>query len=259
MRLMMEAILRVITFKSNVNKGSLNMKNNDFKNIVIAIISIITLSACHSENDHKTGNHKKNGHPTGHNNRPGQPSGPPIDHNQQHGDHSSSNGKIESFTYNFDLNGCKTGKHQFNSLEEMCMGLQNDTLNNSCASELRVNHFQTFCPNQTYQPFKDSKVNNDNPDLLPSSRDHLKGEVLIRTLYAGESSLVLFKNPTGESARTLVYCTDNKHQAKKVLTEPGMGGMIITKGTKIVMKNDTSNAFNDGSSLKGTYIQFECQ
>lgn len=227
------------------------MKNNYFKMIVIACLSTF-LFGCHSEkNDKSHGHNKKNQviPPGGHNDHPsGGPSSP-----------NSSTSKEESFTYEFQLNGCSTAKHQFSSQEEMCISLQNDTLNNSCASDLRREHFQKFCPNQTYQPFKEDGAHNNKQQASPGERDQLKGDILVRTLYAGESSLVLFKNPTGESARTLVYCVESHQNATKLLSEPGMGGVIITKGTKIVMKNDTSAAFNDGSKLKGTYLQFNCQ
>lgn len=224
------------------------MQNNDLA--IVSLLIIFGLTACHSEHDSKVNTHHKNSHS----------SGPQRGH-PQHGDQSTSNDKVESFTYDFDLNGCKTGRHQFNSLEEMCVGLQNETLNQSCASDLRIKHFQAFCPNQMYQAFneKDSNNNTSNPTSLPEERDQLKNDVLVRTLYVGEGSLVLYRNPTGEPARTLVFCVDKNIHAKTLLTNPDMGGVIMTKGAKIVMKNDISNAFNDGSNLKGTYIQFECK
>ena len=40
-------------------------------------------------------------------------------------------------TYQYEVNGCDTGKHEFDSLAEYCEGLADDDLNNGCAADLR--------------------------------------------------------------------------------------------------------------------------
>lgn len=45
------------------------------------------------------------------------------------------------FSYDFSFNGCKTGQHRFSTLEEMCIGLKDKILNNSCALEMRKSYF----------------------------------------------------------------------------------------------------------------------
>lgn len=89
--------------------------------------------------------------------------------------------------------------------------------------------------------------------------DKLKGDTLIRTINPGEGSMVLFQNPTNEPARTLVSCVPSTDMAKKSLSDDQMGGIMIISGSTMILKKDTSNVFNDGSNLKGDYIQFECK
>lgn len=89
--------------------------------------------------------------------------------------------------------------------------------------------------------------------------DNLNGDTLIRSISAGEGSLVLFQNPMNEPARTLVSCVPSSEIAKKSLSDDQMGGIMIISGSTMILKKDSSNAFNDGSNLKGDYIQIECK
>ncbi len=65
----------------------------------------------------------------------------------------SHDNKSESLSYDFEFNGCPTGKHEFNSKAELCQGLQNDSLNGGCAQSLRQEYFQAQCPGQEFKPF----------------------------------------------------------------------------------------------------------
>lgn len=47
--------------------------------------------------------------------------------------------------YQFTYNQCSTGKHKVNSKKEYCDALLNDSLNNNCARELRVQAYQQNC------------------------------------------------------------------------------------------------------------------
>lgn len=89
--------------------------------------------------------------------------------------------------------------------------------------------------------------------------DKLKGDTLIRTMSAGEGSLVLFQNPKNEPARTSITCIPSTDMAKKILSDDQIGGIMIISGSTVVLKKDGSQVFNDGSNLKGDYIQVECK
>lgn len=94
---------------------------------------------------------------------------------------------------------------------------------------------------------------------LVHAGDKLKGNTLIRSLKAGEGSLLLFQNPTNEPAQTLVGCISSAEEAKASLSDDQMGGIVIVSGSTMIVKKDTSNNFNDGTNLKGDYIQIECK
>ncbi|KHD88482.1 MAG: hypothetical protein OM95_08180 [Bdellovibrio sp. ArHS] len=51
----------------------------------------------------------------------------------------------EELTYEFSFNGCSTGRHKLLSKKEFCDALLNDALNNSCARELRIEHYNRHC------------------------------------------------------------------------------------------------------------------
>ncbi|KYG60672.1 hypothetical protein AZI85_11785 [Bdellovibrio bacteriovorus] len=51
----------------------------------------------------------------------------------------------EELTYEFKFNGCSTGKHKLLSKKEFCDALLNDALNNNCARELRIEHYNRQC------------------------------------------------------------------------------------------------------------------
>lgn len=89
--------------------------------------------------------------------------------------------------------------------------------------------------------------------------DVLEGDTLIRTLEANQSTMVLFKNPTGESAMTLVICVPEEEVGKHVLKSPDMGGVLLVPNSTVLFKNDTSSTFADGKNLKGEFIQIECK
>lgn len=53
--------------------------------------------------------------------------------------------KDENYSYEFEENGCKTGKQEFSSKADYCSGLKNDGLNNGCAASLRQKAYETDC------------------------------------------------------------------------------------------------------------------
>jgi hypothetical protein len=50
---------------------------------------------------------------------------------------ASDESKSEKYTYEFEFNGCKTGKHSFSSKSEYCEALLDDDLNHGCARSMR--------------------------------------------------------------------------------------------------------------------------
>ncbi len=65
----------------------------------------------------------------------------------------SHESKSESLGYEFELNGCPTGKREFSSKADMCQGLQNNNLNNGCALGMREEYFKAQCPGQDFNPY----------------------------------------------------------------------------------------------------------
>lgn len=61
------------------------------------------------------------------------------DSKKDNGNNNYSNS--ESYTYEFEYNGCNTGKHKFNSKEALCDGLKSQSLNDYCALPLREEAF----------------------------------------------------------------------------------------------------------------------
>lgn len=61
--------------------------------------------------------------------------------------------KKEQYKYNLTYNGCSTGEHKFSSKDAMCDALQNNSLNNNCARDLREQHFRGECPGKTFTAF----------------------------------------------------------------------------------------------------------
>lgn len=57
----------------------------------------------------------------------------------------------EQQSYHFEVNSCSTGKHEFCSKDDLCKGLQSDSLNNYCAREIRRTHFNSNCYGQYFQ------------------------------------------------------------------------------------------------------------
>jgi len=51
----------------------------------------------------------------------------------------------EVFSYDFTVNGCKTGKHEFDTLKAYCDALKDDDLNQGCATSFREIEFDSRC------------------------------------------------------------------------------------------------------------------
>lgn len=60
-------------------------------------------------------------------------------------------GSSDKKTYKFEVNGCSTEQHSFDSDQTYCEGLRSDSLNHGCAEELRKEAYQRDC-NLVWQP-----------------------------------------------------------------------------------------------------------
>lgn len=60
------------------------------------------------------------------------------------------NDNKEEYTYEFEEDGCNTGKHTFNSKDAYCRALADHALNNYCAPNLRRQTFEANCPGYTW-------------------------------------------------------------------------------------------------------------
>lgn len=57
----------------------------------------------------------------------------------------NENISIQTFSYQFNLNGCDTERHEFNSKSDYCKGLQNHELNKGCALSMRQVRYKDEC------------------------------------------------------------------------------------------------------------------
>jgi hypothetical protein len=53
--------------------------------------------------------------------------------------------KLGDYSYEFNINGCRTGFHSFKDQKNYCIALMNSVMNNVCALELRMNTFEVDC------------------------------------------------------------------------------------------------------------------
>ncbi|MBX3034981.1 MAG: hypothetical protein KF865_13760 [Bdellovibrionaceae bacterium] len=94
---------------------------------------------------------------------------------------------------------------------------------------------------------------------LPAGKEEEKPrETVVQTLRSGQSMQVRFLNPDGSGESSLVHCLSADNH-ERVLSDPQMGGFLLAPGTRILVKNDTSNVPRDETTLKGDNIQFDCQ
>lgn len=83
----------------------------------------------------------------------------------------ASGGVNQALTYDLSENGCSTGRHTFPTFPEMCVGLQNNTLNNDCALNMRAEHFRRNCQGQSFSPF-DAPVGDPNYPNNPNDPNY---------------------------------------------------------------------------------------
>lgn len=87
---------------------------------------------------------------------------------------------VESYSYTLESNGCSTETQVFSTLEEMCKGLQNNTLNNNCALELREDFFAKNCGSAEFVAFEDETKSNDkNYSAVVEQKKLKNGDIVV--------------------------------------------------------------------------------
>ncbi len=150
---------------------------------------------------------------------------------------------ISTVTYALDDNGCSTGSQVFTSIEEMCSGLQNNTLNNKCALELREDHFKKNCAGKEFKAF-DDKTNTIEITFkeIVEQKKMRNGDIIVDTLKVTPMG-------TAKKARSISFAC-----AKSI--EEGMkfeSGFILLNGTKALINRDQTT-----SSRKFAHALLEC-
>lgn len=80
----------------------------------------------------------------------------------------STKKETAQLSYQFEANGCPTGKHTFSDQASYCQALKDDAVNNYCARSLRREDFKARCSGSFDEPID---MNMDSLDdlTLPES------------------------------------------------------------------------------------------
>ena len=95
--------------------------------------------------------------------------------------------KKESYSYDYTENGCNTGNHAFSELVQYCKALQDDNLNNGCASSMRQRAYTNECKNLlNNSPYNDGSEGTTKPndgETNPTTGNQSPIEAQVRTYY----------------------------------------------------------------------------
>lgn len=138
---------------------------------------------------------------------------------------------ISTFNYTLvDDNGCSTGTQVFTSIEEMCKGLQNNTLNNNCSLELREDFFKKNCSNAEFKPFDDeSQLVADNFSSVLEQKKMKNGDISVELIKV---------TPLGtakKSVKSTFSCANTLEDALNL-----ENGFIFLNGSKAIINRDQS-------------------
>lgn len=137
--------------------------------------------------------------------------------------------RVESFSYTLEQNGCSTETQNFGSLAEMCQGLQNNTLNNGCALELRAEFYKLKCTGSEFAAFDEEKGNDKN---YSNAIEHKK-------LKNGDTIVELVKPTALGTAKKGAYipfsCASSVADAMNL-----ENGFTLLNGSKLLINRDQS-------------------
>jgi len=60
--------------------------------------------------------------------------------------------QTQSYTYEYDVQGCYTGKHTFHNVNALCSALKNEAFNHGCAFKERSKRYATQCGGELVSP-----------------------------------------------------------------------------------------------------------
>lgn len=174
-------------------------------------------------------------------------------------------------SYSFKEEGersCQTGVHLFTDKEGMCMGLQSETINNSCATVQRFERFQKDCEPTGFRWYESAQC--DLYVLKESSQfPGIKDEDVLKKVsicagraeglnwaYIGQFNLSnsLYKGTSFEMSVAPMVDANESFKATLSVTNPD--GKVIFN-----VSSHSNLGFQKGSSLqtdKGEKIQLNC-
>lgn len=178
--------------------------------------------------------------------------------NQTTTETTTVNGKTvsEKYSYRFEENGCDTEVKNFTTLEELCVGLQDEKQNNFCSPESREKKFKEVCTG-TYKPFvSDSMGNLDIQKQLPESKlpnAATPKEMALKEFKTKDAGLEVFKMITEnsgspvQSTMAIVSCDSSPLE----MTTSKRNGILLLPSSKVVLTRDLNYTFKDGSTTAG--------
>jgi hypothetical protein len=98
------------------------------------------------------------------------------------------------------------------------------------------------------------------PDTSSESvpTDVVQDGVLIRRLKVGSAVNVYYVGSDGKSKQTIAFCAADANTAKDSLSSSGAGGIVLTRGSKAILRNDLSATQIDKLNPGNAIIELEC-
>jgi len=168
----------------------------------------------------------------------------------------------KNYSYSFDENGCKTGTQNFKSQGDLCLGLQNETLNHGCAEALRAQEFEKSCPGQTFTPnnFIDARfdigVTPNTYGSFPVPATLNSADFTYRSLNGDFSEDVSLKTAlTPDNKPGLEFsasCAVSETSAREI-----DGGLRVLSGARVALVQNTELA-TDITALHHDYTFINC-
>lgn len=164
------------------------------------------------------------------------------------------------YSYEFSINGC-SDKHEFDSLEKLCRGLQNNTLNKVCTEDEREDFFKIKCSGQTFKPFTEDQQKVSSSSSSSSLSSNVPENYDVKNMVVGTNSLdVLKHSPEGasslKSALAIFSCAESVSENDSDV----LSGFIFLNKSKAVINRDLNYRFGDGtsSSHAKAHVYFTC-
>lgn len=137
---------------------------------------------------------------------------------------------VETYSYTLEANGCSTETQTFSTLAEMCKALQNNTLNNNCALELREDFFAKNCGSSEFVAFDEEKGGDKGNNNISIEKKKLKnGDIIVD--FIKTTPIGTAKN----AAFVPVSCASSIADAMNL-----ENGFTLLNGSKILIKRDQS-------------------